>query len=157
METKKLIHWEHLSRLHTYTSISEEDHLSLDPTLIQTRKREARNKWKSCKKRSETIRHQFLIERAEYLATKIHTTEEKALRVIPHAEEAKKIYKSIKDTFGQQQVPLTQVDVLSNPDNTSSEHTTLTSKEEIKQHILRRNQRHSLQSLSTPFLSHPCL
>jgi len=43
MEAKKLIHWDHLSCLRNYTSILEEDHLSLDPILIRTRKREARN------------------------------------------------------------------------------------------------------------------
>jgi len=115
MEVKKLIHWDHLSRLRNYTSILEKGHLSLDPILIQTRKREARNKWRTCKKRSKTIRCQFLVERAEYLAMKIQTSGEKALRAILHAEEAKKIYKNIKETFGKQQIPLTQVDVLSNP------------------------------------------
>jgi len=106
MGNKKLIHSKRLSRLHKYTSISDKDHISLDPTLIQSRKREARNKWRSCKKRSEMIRRQFLIERAEYLVTKMRTTEEKALKEILHAEEARKIYSTIKETFGKQQVPL---------------------------------------------------
>jgi len=106
MGNKKLIHSKHLSRLCKYTSISDKDHISLDPTLIQSRKREARNKWRSCKKRSEMIRRQFLIERAEYLVTKMRTTEEKALKEILHAEEARKIYSTIKETFGKQQVPL---------------------------------------------------
>ena len=87
----------------------------------------------------------------------MHTSGEIALRAILHAEEAKKIYKNIKETFGKQQIPLTQVDVLSNPNNRTSEHITLTSKEEIELNILKRNRRHSLQSLSTPFLSHPQL
>jgi hypothetical protein len=52
------------------------------------------------------IRRQFLIERAEYLVTKMRTTEEKALKEILHAEEARKIYSTIKETFGKQQVPL---------------------------------------------------
>lgn len=157
MEAKKLIHWDHLSRLRTYTSISDGDHLSLDPSLIQLRKREARARWKSCKKRSDSIRRQFLAERAEYLAAKMHTTEEKALQALVHAEESKKIYKNIKEIFGKQQVPLTQVDRLSIPDDTSSEHTNLTSKDITEKNILQRHRQHSLQSLSTPYFSHPRL
>jgi len=154
MEARKLINWNQLSRLRLYTSISDEDHLSLDPTLIQLRKRETRAKWKSCKKRSDSIRCQFLEERAEYLASKMCTTQEKALRAIIHAEESEKIYRNIREIFGKQHVPLTQVDILSNPAVASSDHTTVTSKETVEQNILRRNRRHSLQSLSTPFFSH---
>jgi hypothetical protein len=154
MEARKLINWNQLSRLRLYTSISDEDHLSLDPTLIQLRKRETRAKWKSCKKRSDSIRCQFLEERAEYLASKMCTTQEKALRAIIHAEDSEKIYRNIREIFGKQHVPLTQVDILSNPAVASSDHTTVTSKETVEQNILRRNRRHSLQSLSTPFFSH---
>jgi hypothetical protein len=85
------------------------------------------------------------------------TTEEKTLKAIFHTEEARKIYNNIKGTFGKEQVPLTQVDFLSDPGNKSSAHTTLTSKEDIEENILRRNRHHSLQSLSTPFFTHPLL
>jgi hypothetical protein len=136
MENKKLIQWEHLSRLRKYTSISDEDHITLDPVQIQSRKREARNKWRSCKKKSQVIRRQFLTERAEYLAAKMRTTEEKALKAILHAEEARKIYSNIKGISGKQQVPLTQVDILSDPGNKLSAHTTLTSKDDIEENIL---------------------
>jgi hypothetical protein len=87
----------------------------------------------------------------------MRTTEEKALRAILQAEQSKRIYKNIKELFGKQQVPLTQVDILSDPNDSSSPHITLTDRNEIESHILRQNGKHSLQSLSTPFLSDPSL
>jgi hypothetical protein len=153
MSAEELINWEHLNRLRAHTNITDEEHLSLDPTLIYNSCIAARNKCKSCKKKSASICHQFLTERAEFLATKMRTTEEKGLRAMLHAKNSKRIYKNIKELFGKQQVPLTQVDILSNPNDSSSPHTTLTAREDIELHILRRNRKHSLQSLSTPFLS----
>ena len=50
--------------------------------------------------------------------------------------------------------PLTQIEVL-NPDNTAGEKTTLTEKTEIEWAIMTRNQRHSRQSLHTPFSTIP--
>jgi hypothetical protein len=155
MASKRSINWDHLNRLQRYTSISEGDHSSLDPVLITQRKRETRSKWKACKKQSALIHHQFLVECAEYMANKMRTTEEKALRAIIHVEASKRSYKNIKEIFGKQQVPLTQVDVLSDPTDPNSPHTTLTAREDIEYNILHRNRKHSLQSLSTPFMSHP--
>jgi len=45
-------------------------HLSLDPTLIYNARKAARSKWKSVKKKSSSICHQFLTKWAEYLAAK---------------------------------------------------------------------------------------
>jgi hypothetical protein len=49
------------------------------------------------------------------------------------------------------------VDLLSNPNDSSSPHITLTDRKDIELHILCQNRKHSLQSLSTPFLSDPSL
>jgi hypothetical protein len=38
MEKKKLINWEHLTRLQHLTNVTDSDHLSLDPSLIYTQK-----------------------------------------------------------------------------------------------------------------------
>jgi hypothetical protein len=89
MISKKLINWDHLNRLRRFTNVSKGDHSSLDPVLASQRKREMRNKWKVCKKRSALLRQQFLMERAEYMTSKMRTTEEKALRAIIHAEASK--------------------------------------------------------------------
>jgi hypothetical protein len=64
IKAKKLINWEHLNNRY-YTSISDHDHLSLDPVLIHKHKKAARAKWRACKKKSEQIRMCFLSERAK--------------------------------------------------------------------------------------------
>jgi hypothetical protein len=69
------------------------------------------------------------------------------------SEESRRIYKNLNEIMGKQRSNFTQVDVPCDPLDPSSGVTTLTSKLEIKQQILQRNRRHSLQSLSTPFLS----
>jgi hypothetical protein len=155
MEAKKLINWEHLNNLRYYTSISDHDHLSLDPVLIHNNKKAARAKWQACKKRSEQIRMRFLSERADFMAMKMRTSEEKALRAILQSEASRHTFQKIQDTFGKQQTPLTQVDVISTDRLSTTPHTTLTSQAEIEQNIMERNRHHSLQSLETPFLSNP--
>lgn len=84
----------------------------------------------------------------------MRTTEEKALCTIIHAEESRSIYKSIKEVIGKSQPPLTQVDILSTPDDPTSGHTNLTSKSEVEHHILQQNRCDFLHSFSTPFFSH---
>jgi len=84
------------------------------------------------------------------MARKLHTDEEKALKAIIKAEQSKRIFRSIRDITGKPQASLTQVDV---PDP-HRDHTmliTLTTKEEVEHAILTRNQKHSKQSLATPF------
>ena len=100
------------------------------------------------KKRCAEIRKQFLTERANFLAQQLRTTEEKALRAILQLEESWRIYKNIKYIMGKQRSIFTQVDVSSDPTNPLSEHTTLTSKIEIKEQILHRNRCHNLLSSS---------
>lgn len=157
MEARKSFNWDHLSQLRIYTNIPDEDYMSRDAILIGKRKKEARAKWRACKKRSAEMRKKYLSERAEYLAIKMRATEEKALRAIIQAEESKSIYRSIKDLMGKSQTPLTQVDINCDSVTSPSLRTTLTSKPDVEHHILRWNRTHSLQSLSTPFLSKPFL
>jgi hypothetical protein len=82
MESKKLIHWDHLDQLQIHTNISDFEHSSLDPSLIQQRKKESKNQWKAIKKKSALIRQTFLQEQAELMAMKLRTSEEKALLAI---------------------------------------------------------------------------
>lgn len=117
--------------------------------------RSSRAKWKACKKWSATLQKQFLEERAELLASKLRTTEEKALRAIIKAEESKQTFSQIKSILIKQNFPLSQVNVLSQPNDTTSPVITLTNKGEIEAQILTRNQRHSRQSLNTPFFTNP--
>jgi hypothetical protein len=99
----------------------------------------------------------FLQERAELMAQKLRTSEEKALLVIIKSEASRRTFQNLKDIFGKVQSPPTQIDISTDPNNKLSPRITLTDRKEIEQHILRRNRRHSLQSLATPFLSDPYL
>ncbi len=99
----------------------------------------------------------FLQERAELMAQKLRTSEEKALLVIIKSEASRRTFQNLKDIFGKVQSPPTQIDIFTDPNNKLSPRITLTDRKEIEQHILRRNRRHSLQSLATPFLSDPYL
>jgi hypothetical protein len=162
LETKsnngsKHINWAQLNRLRTFTKISDTYHLSLHPTLIAQRKRESRAKWWACKKRSAQIRLQFLTERAEFLAQKLRTTEEKALKAIIKSEQSRNNFKRINDVLGKQHTPLTQIDYGPDPELGISSITSFSSKEDVEKHILLRNKKYSLQSLSTPFFNEPLL
>ena len=101
-------------------------------------------------KHSASLRLQFLHERAELLATKMHTTEEKALKAIIRAEQSRQLFSSLNEIFGKPNTPLTQVDVLSDPYDSTSPHETVSCKEVSEDQILARNRKYSLQSLSTP-------
>jgi hypothetical protein len=74
MESKKIIDWLQLSQLRAHTQISDDEHSTLDPALIHSKKQAARPKWKSCKKRSAALRQSFLKERADFLASRMNTT-----------------------------------------------------------------------------------
>jgi hypothetical protein len=74
--------------------------------------------------------------RATFLASKMRTTEEKALRASLKAEEARAIYRNIKDSMGKTQSFFTQVDISSYPTSPSSSHVTFASQEDIERHIL---------------------
>jgi len=89
MVNKKLFHRKHLDQLRKGTNITQLEHDSLDIPLIVDRLCCSQNEWKSHKKKSASIRRQFLIERAELLADKLRTAEEKALRAILRAEDSR--------------------------------------------------------------------
>jgi hypothetical protein len=58
-----------------------------------------------------------------------------------------------KKILGKQPSSLTQVDIFDPLAPTDNQRTTLISKVEIEHSIIQGNRRHSLQSLSTPFMS----
>jgi hypothetical protein len=95
--------------------------------------------------------------RAEILAAKMRTTEEKAIRSIIKAKGSRNTYSQIKSLLGKQQFPLTQVDILSHRNDSYSPFMTLTTRTDIEEQILSRNQRHSKQSLNTPFFTNSIL
>ena len=156
MSAKKLFRWDHLEQLWRHTSISDEDHAIRDYQLIENNLKRARDRWRTCKKRSTAIRKKFLEERAAFFASKLKCTEEKAIRAIIKAEESKRIYNNNKEILGKQPTSLTQVDII---DESSDKRSliTLTSREDIENSIMKRNCKHSLQSLNTPFIAHPAL
>jgi hypothetical protein len=101
-------------------------------------------------------RTEFLQEQAVLMAQKLHTDKEKALKAIIKAEQSKSIFRSIHDITGKPQASITQVD-FSDPHRDPTTLITLTTKEEVEHAILTRNQKHSKQSLATPFASVPLL
>jgi hypothetical protein len=91
------------------------------------------------------------------MAKKMHTGEVKALKAILSAEHAWQTFSNIKQLLENHQLPFTQIDILSDP-NTDPQHlTTLTNKTDVEAVLLQRNQRHSRQSLHTPFFMNPIL
>jgi len=73
------------------------------------------------------------------------------------SEESRRIYSNLKKILGKQRSIFTQVNIYNDPLDPAAEQTTLSSKIEIEEKILERNHRHSLKSLSTPFLFIPTL
>jgi hypothetical protein len=80
MSKKKLFNWEHLDKLRKFTDISDYDHQIRDTSEIYEKLQQSRVKWKVCKTHSAEIRRKFISERAELLALKLHTTEEKVIK-----------------------------------------------------------------------------
>jgi hypothetical protein len=89
------------------------------------------------------------------MAEKLRSSEEKALKAILQAEQSRKIYKSIRELLKKNNKPLTQIDISSSLDPSCID--TLNTKLEIEQCLLSRNRKHSLQSLSTPFMKNATL
>ncbi len=156
MSAKNLFRWDHLEQLRRHTSISDEDQAVRDYQLIKTNLKRARDRWRACKKRSTAIRKKILEERAAFFASKLKCIEEKAICAIIKAKESKRIYNNIKEILGKQPTPLTQVDII-NESSDKRSHITLTSREEIENSIMKKNRKHSLQSLNTPFIANPAL
>ena len=132
METKKIFNWPHLERLRSHTIISDTEHAIIDPIFITKKKGEARIKWRSCKKKSEVIRLKFLKDKAELMALKLRTSEEKALRAIIKSEASRRTFQNIKNILGVQQSALTQVDISMEHSGLSSTHETLSKREDVE-------------------------
>ena len=67
----------------------------------------SRNSRQRIKKKTMELRRKFLEERAERMAQKMRTTEEKALKAILKAEDSKRIYASIQNLTGKSNSLLT--------------------------------------------------
>jgi hypothetical protein len=153
MANKKMFHWNYLDNLRTNTDISSEDHLCMDIHKIHQCLCSARKRWKDIKQRSHELRNQFLSELADEHAAKMRTNKETALKAILRTEEAKQTYANIQTIVGnkKEKTPFTQVDIRC--PTTSTNTITLTTKHEIEEAIIKRNQLHARQALQTPFAS----
>ena len=157
MYNRRIFHWDHLNNLRQFIEIPDHLHKSIDIDTIVSELRSTRHQWNKIKQKTKTLRRKFLEERAERMAEKMHTSAENALKAIIKAEESKYNFSSIRSLTGKMNSSLTQVDVLADPNDPNSPKTTLTSKDEVEQAILHRNQIHSRQSLATPVAANPSL
>lgn len=156
MSQRQHFRWHILDSLVTRTNISATEHSNINPESIKNNFRQARRTWRETKKQGNELRQTFLKERAEDYASKRNITSTQALKAIRRAEQSLQEYSKIQELLGGKKTknPLTQIEVLY-PDNTAGEKTTLTEKTEIERAIMARNQRHSRQSLHTPFSTIP--
>jgi thymidine phosphorylase len=96
---------------------------------------EHREKWKTCKKKSDQLCKIFLQDCTAMMAEKLKTTEEKALKAVLSAETSCRSYATFKSIMEKQQSSLTQVDVPSSEQNPAHPHTTLTKKKILNNHL----------------------
>jgi len=131
MAKKKIFLWDHLNRLRSNTDITDDEHATTNFNHIITSQRKCRAQWQACKKKSFLLRKQFLQERAELMAEKMRTLEEKAVKAILKSEESRLTFKTIKELLGRSNTPLTSVEVLSDPLNTTSPLQTVSNKDDV--------------------------
>lgn len=117
--------------------------------------RNARKKWEQAKTNSDQLHQQFLSLQAEEYAAKLNTSHENVLKASLRAEDSKQTFRQINliTQHKNEKLPLTMIDIL----DSNGQRNTHTSKDEIEQAILRRNQMHARQSLKTPFATKPAL
>jgi len=130
MSIKRLFNRPHLNQLRIHTDVLDYEHSKMDSSFIWKKKRQTRSLWRSCKKKSESICLQFWNEKAKLLASKMRTTEEKALKAIIKVEQSRRIFSNINEIFGKPNKPLTQVDVQSDPTDKDSLRSTISCREE---------------------------
>ncbi len=157
MIRSKILHWGRLNKLKQNLPIDKADHHSLCLNNTREHLRSAHRHWRQTKKKAPELREEFLQEKAEEYAIKMRTDQETALKMIKKTEEQKKTYMQIKEITGskKEKTPLTQIDI--SDQNNPLNKITLTTKAEIEPAIMTRNQRHSWQSLQTPFATNPTL
>jgi hypothetical protein len=157
MSKNKHFRWHILDSLHQRTTISLQLHRDTDPKVIKLRLRQSRKEWRETKKRGNELRQSFLQEQAEEYARKRNMKPAQALKAIQQAEESKRAYNQIQELIGGKKVknPLTQIEILDTTKDGAKN--ILTDKNEIERAIMERNQRHSRQSLNTPFQNIPSL
>jgi hypothetical protein len=157
MARKQHFKWNELNKLRERTNIDSTEHTCTDPSSIKQSLRNARKQWRNIQKQSDELRQQFLADQAEEQASRMNATKEQALKAIIRSEESKRNYKNIQEITGtkKEKKPLTQIKII-NPDEPATQ-ITLTTKPEIEQALIQRNQRHARQSLNTPFATIPSL
>lgn len=119
MSGKQHFIWFHLDQLHQHDTISDSDHGHIIHQFISEQVKSSRAAWNVAKKRSHTIRQRFLSDCADLMAQKMHTSHEKAIRVILRAEQSRITYRNIRALLCKENSPLTQADNLSSPNDPS--------------------------------------
>jgi hypothetical protein len=153
MAKKKMFNWHHLDQLWHDTDISDYEHNVCDPSFIYNQMKHYRHKWRTTKKKSSSLHRAFLQECAKHRASNMNSTTEKALKAILHSEEVRGIYRNLKELLGKQISSLTQVDITVQPDSGPSQTEAVNHKEDMEEHILWHNRKHSLQALAMPFFA----
>jgi hypothetical protein len=77
--------------------ISDYDHSITDHSFIYNKLQVACNKWKKCEKNSVKLCKCFPFEKVDLLASKMCTSEEKALQVIKRAESSRHLYRNLHE------------------------------------------------------------
>jgi len=88
--------WKHLDQLRVNTDITDYDHQNRDFVFIHQQLKQCCNKWKVCKKQCYAMHKRFLSERAQLMASKMKTNEERAIKAIIRAEESCCIYYNLR-------------------------------------------------------------
>jgi hypothetical protein len=157
MARKHHFKWNELNNLRERTNIEDKEHKCTEFTSTKQSLRNARKQWRNIRKASDELRQKFLSDQAEEHALKTNASKEQALKVILKSEESKRTYHNIQTITGtkKEKKPLTQIDIPCPKTPTSK--ITLTTKLEIEDALIKRNQIHAQQSLKTPFAAIPSL
>jgi hypothetical protein len=139
MCVKKVLNRPHLEQQCRFTDMSDYDHKNNDINFVIHQMKYYRVKWKVCKKWSMIIRPKLSTKQAEMMALKLQTSHKKAIKAIKKGEESRWTFQTIRELLAKNKKPLTQVDVLSDPNIINSSHITLNQKIDIETAILQRN------------------
>jgi hypothetical protein len=82
MSTKKLFHWGHLEQLRRFTDILDQEHSITTSKLIKEKLQASPAAWCACKKKSFRLQQKLLFERAQLMAEKMHSSQEKAPKAL---------------------------------------------------------------------------
>jgi hypothetical protein len=94
MSQNKHFRWHILDSLYERTNISLQNHNETNPETIKQQLRSARCTWREVKQQGDTIRQQFLQDKAEEHARRHNIIPAKALKAIKQAELSRQTYKT---------------------------------------------------------------